>query len=114
MFRRYYDNPIAKLRPKPFAGEKFKPNLMFVDLPMIVYGYGCSRNFIRWSPFVQGRRSRIIRLAETRRDHKLSPIFKGPFVIVRPVGAVCYEIKSRTLQIQVYQSCPCAIRSYRP
>ncbi|GFW21962.1 transposon Ty3-G Gag-Pol polyprotein [Trichonephila clavipes] len=31
-------------------------------------------------------------------DHKLSPIFKGPFVIVRPVGAVCYEIKSRTLQ----------------
>ncbi|GFQ76073.1 down syndrome cell adhesion molecule-like protein Dscam2 [Trichonephila clavata] len=22
-------------------------------------------------------------------DHKLSPIFKGPFVIVRPVGAVC-------------------------
>ncbi|GFW95008.1 uncharacterized protein TNCV_476071 [Trichonephila clavipes] len=31
-------------------------------------------------------------------DHKLSPIFKGPFVIVRPVGAVCYGIKSRTLQ----------------
>ncbi|GFX86226.1 uncharacterized protein TNCV_2561081 [Trichonephila clavipes] len=31
-------------------------------------------------------------------DHKLSLIFKGPFVIVRPVGAVCYEIKSRTLQ----------------
>ncbi|GBM31194.1 hypothetical protein AVEN_242607-1 [Araneus ventricosus] len=25
--------------------------------------------------------------------HKLSPMFKGPFVIVRPVGAVCYEIK---------------------
>ncbi|GFV48701.1 transposon Tf2-11 polyprotein [Trichonephila clavipes] len=33
-----------------------------------------------------------------QRDHKLSPIFEGPFVIVRPVGAVCYEIKSRTLQ----------------
>ncbi|GFS71547.1 uncharacterized protein NPIL_373551 [Nephila pilipes] len=31
-------------------------------------------------------------------DHKLSPIFKGPFVIVRPVGAVCYEIKSTTQQ----------------
>ncbi|GFV39558.1 retrovirus-related Pol polyprotein from transposon opus [Trichonephila clavipes] len=31
-------------------------------------------------------------------DHKLSHIFKGPFVIVRLVGAVCYEIKSRTLQ----------------
>ncbi|GFX82098.1 hypothetical protein TNCV_398281 [Trichonephila clavipes] len=31
-------------------------------------------------------------------DHKLSPIFKGPFVIVRPVEAVCDEIKSRTLQ----------------
>ncbi|GFS53857.1 putative gypsy-29-i dr [Nephila pilipes] len=31
-------------------------------------------------------------------DHKLSPIFKGPFVIVRPVGAVCYEIKSMTQQ----------------
>ncbi|GFT01431.1 hypothetical protein TNCV_3215311 [Trichonephila clavipes] len=31
-------------------------------------------------------------------NHKLSPIFKGPFVIVRPVGAVCYKIKSRTLQ----------------
>ncbi|GFT12249.1 hypothetical protein TNCV_4005101 [Trichonephila clavipes] len=31
-------------------------------------------------------------------DHKLSPIFKRPFVIVRPVGAMCYEIKSRTLQ----------------
>ncbi|GFS82808.1 uncharacterized protein NPIL_110221, partial [Nephila pilipes] len=30
--------------------------------------------------------------------HKLSPIFKGPFVIVRPVGAVCYEIKSTTQQ----------------
>ncbi|GFR10146.1 retrovirus-related Pol polyprotein from transposon opus [Trichonephila clavata] len=29
-------------------------------------------------------------------DHKISPIFKGPFVIVRPVGAVCYEIKSTT------------------
>ncbi|GFT76387.1 retrovirus-related Pol polyprotein from transposon opus [Nephila pilipes] len=29
-------------------------------------------------------------------DHKLSPNFKGPFVIVRPVGAVCYEIKSTT------------------
>ncbi|GFS29146.1 uncharacterized protein NPIL_655541 [Nephila pilipes] len=29
-------------------------------------------------------------------DHKLSPIFKGPFMIVRPVGAVCYEIKSTT------------------
>ncbi|GFT37453.1 uncharacterized protein NPIL_251931 [Nephila pilipes] len=29
-------------------------------------------------------------------DHKLSPIFKGPFVIVRPVGAVCYEMKSTT------------------
>ncbi|GFQ86887.1 uncharacterized protein TNCT_639681 [Trichonephila clavata] len=29
-------------------------------------------------------------------DHKLSPILKGPFVIVRPVGAVCYEIKSTT------------------
>ncbi|GFT54482.1 hypothetical protein NPIL_534191 [Nephila pilipes] len=27
-------------------------------------------------------------------DHKLSPIFKGPFVIVRPVAAVCYEIRS--------------------
>ncbi|GFU08509.1 transposon Ty3-G Gag-Pol polyprotein [Trichonephila clavipes] len=27
-------------------------------------------------------------------DHKLSPIFKGSFVIVRPVGDVCYEIKS--------------------
>ncbi|GFX87220.1 retrovirus-related Pol polyprotein from transposon opus [Trichonephila clavipes] len=33
-----------------------------------------------------------------QKDHKLSPIFKGPFEIVRPVGAVCYEIKSRTLQ----------------
>ncbi|GFY20146.1 uncharacterized protein TNCV_2148391 [Trichonephila clavipes] len=33
-----------------------------------------------------------------KQDHKLSPIFKGPFVIVRPVGAVCYEIKSRTPQ----------------
>ncbi|GFS71724.1 uncharacterized protein NPIL_550271 [Nephila pilipes] len=31
-------------------------------------------------------------------DHKLSPIFKGPLVIVRPVGAVCYEIKSTTQQ----------------
>ncbi|GFU37504.1 putative gypsy-29-i dr [Nephila pilipes] len=31
-------------------------------------------------------------------DHKLSPIFKVPFVIVRPVGAVCYEIKSTTQQ----------------
>ncbi|GFS87197.1 transposon Ty3-G Gag-Pol polyprotein [Nephila pilipes] len=31
-------------------------------------------------------------------DHKLSPIFKGPFVIVRPVGAVCYEFKSTTQQ----------------
>ncbi|KAF8778276.1 Transposon Tf2-6 polyprotein like [Argiope bruennichi] len=31
-------------------------------------------------------------------DHKLSPIFKGPFVIIRPVGAVCYEIKSTTQQ----------------
>ncbi|GFS49810.1 uncharacterized protein NPIL_418801 [Nephila pilipes] len=31
-------------------------------------------------------------------DHKLSPIFKGPFVIVRPVGAICYEIKSTTQQ----------------
>ncbi|GFT68204.1 putative gypsy-29-i dr [Nephila pilipes] len=31
-------------------------------------------------------------------DHKLSPIFKGSFVIVRPVGAVCYEIKSTTQQ----------------
>ncbi|GFU12047.1 uncharacterized protein NPIL_180321 [Nephila pilipes] len=31
-------------------------------------------------------------------DHKLSPIFKGPFVIVRPVGAVCYEIKFTTQQ----------------
>ncbi|GFU07485.1 putative gypsy-29-i dr [Nephila pilipes] len=31
-------------------------------------------------------------------DHKLSPIFKGPFVIVRPVGAVYYEIKSTTQQ----------------
>ncbi|GBN28009.1 hypothetical protein AVEN_13675-1 [Araneus ventricosus] len=27
-------------------------------------------------------------------DHKLSPLFKRPFVIVRPVGAVCYKIKS--------------------
>ncbi|GFS86060.1 retrovirus-related Pol polyprotein from transposon opus [Trichonephila clavipes] len=45
-------------------------------------------------------------------DHKLSPIFKGPFVIVRPVGAVCYEIKSRTLQnkfikvVHVQHLCP--------
>ncbi|GFU15457.1 uncharacterized protein NPIL_556161 [Nephila pilipes] len=31
-------------------------------------------------------------------DHKLSPNFKGPFGIVRPVGAVCYEIKSTTQQ----------------
>ncbi|KAF8792328.1 Transposon Tf2-8 polyprotein like [Argiope bruennichi] len=31
-------------------------------------------------------------------DHKLSPIFKGPFVIIRPVGAVCYEITSTTQQ----------------
>ncbi|GFQ90393.1 uncharacterized protein TNCT_466241 [Trichonephila clavata] len=31
-----------------------------------------------------------------KQDHKLSPIFKGSFVIVRPVGAVCYEIKSTT------------------
>ncbi|KAF8784275.1 hypothetical protein HNY73_009978 [Argiope bruennichi] len=31
-------------------------------------------------------------------DHKLSPIFKGPFVIIRPVGTVCYEIKSTTQQ----------------
>ncbi|GFT18753.1 uncharacterized protein NPIL_331431 [Nephila pilipes] len=31
-------------------------------------------------------------------NHKLSPIFKGPFVIVRPVGAICYEIKSMTQQ----------------
>ncbi|GFW54899.1 uncharacterized protein TNCV_2655381 [Trichonephila clavipes] len=31
-------------------------------------------------------------------DHKLSPIFKGPFVIVRPVGAVSYKIKSTTQQ----------------
>ncbi|GFU26923.1 uncharacterized protein NPIL_33491 [Nephila pilipes] len=31
-------------------------------------------------------------------DHKLSLIFKGPFVIVCPVGAVCYEIKSTTQQ----------------
>ncbi|KAF8789109.1 hypothetical protein HNY73_007079 [Argiope bruennichi] len=44
----------------------------------------------RRSTFLQGRRSRIVRLAE-KRDHKLSPIFKGPFVIIRPVGAVCYE-----------------------
>jgi len=33
-----------------------------------------------------------------KEDHKLSPIFKGPFVIIRPVGAVCYEIKSTTQQ----------------
>nr|XP_042894466.1 uncharacterized protein LOC122268505 [Parasteatoda tepidariorum] len=26
--------------------------------------------------------------------HKLSPIYRGPFLIVRPVGAACYEIKS--------------------
>ncbi|XP_023243381.1 uncharacterized protein LOC111641443 [Centruroides sculpturatus] len=31
-------------------------------------------------------------------DHKLSPMFKGPFEIVRPVGAVCYEITSLTSQ----------------
>ncbi|GFS45949.1 uncharacterized protein TNIN_312301 [Trichonephila inaurata madagascariensis] len=34
-------------------------------------------------------------------DHKLSPIFKGPFVIVRPVGAVFYEIKSTTQQNKI-------------
>ncbi|GFU10474.1 uncharacterized protein TNCV_12731 [Trichonephila clavipes] len=45
-------------------------------------------------------------------DHKLSPIFKGPFVIVRPVGAVCYEIKFRVLQnkfikiVHVQHLCP--------
>ncbi|GFW11183.1 down syndrome cell adhesion molecule-like protein Dscam2 [Trichonephila clavipes] len=31
-------------------------------------------------------------------NHKLSPIIKRPFVIVRSVGVMCYEIKSRTLQ----------------
>ncbi|GFY68721.1 uncharacterized protein TNIN_53181 [Trichonephila inaurata madagascariensis] len=31
-------------------------------------------------------------------EHKLPSIFKGPFVIVRPVGAVCYEIKSTIKQ----------------
>ncbi|GFV27393.1 uncharacterized protein TNCV_3795881 [Trichonephila clavipes] len=31
-------------------------------------------------------------------DHKLSPIFKGPFMFVRPVGAECYDIKSTTQQ----------------
>ncbi|GFX17964.1 uncharacterized protein TNCV_2294121 [Trichonephila clavipes] len=31
-------------------------------------------------------------------DHKFSPIINGPFVVVRPVGDVCYEIKSRTPQ----------------
>ncbi|GFQ99962.1 uncharacterized protein TNCT_692041 [Trichonephila clavata] len=30
--------------------------------------------------------------------HKLCPIFEGPFVVVRPDGAVCYEIKSTTPQ----------------
>ncbi|GFT94289.1 transposon Ty3-G Gag-Pol polyprotein [Nephila pilipes] len=45
-------------------------------------------------------------------DHKLSPIFKGPFVIVRPVGAVCYEIKSTAQQnkfikvVHVQHLCP--------
>ncbi|GFY40613.1 hypothetical protein TNIN_194851, partial [Trichonephila inaurata madagascariensis] len=29
-------------------------------------------------------------------DPKLSPTFKGPFVIICPVGAVCYELKSTT------------------
>ncbi|GFX78364.1 RNA-directed DNA polymerase from mobile element jockey [Trichonephila clavipes] len=62
--------------------------------------------------FVQGRRSRcdgemfsqeeehhiVLHDWPKQGDHKLSPIFKGPFVIVRPVGAVCYEIKSRILQ----------------
>ncbi|GFX46957.1 uncharacterized protein TNCV_315801 [Trichonephila clavipes] len=33
-----------------------------------------------------------------KQDHKLSPIFKGPFVVVRPVGAMRYEIKSTTQQ----------------
>ncbi|GFQ99879.1 uncharacterized protein TNCT_218511 [Trichonephila clavata] len=33
-----------------------------------------------------------------KKDHKLSSIFKGPFVIVCPPGAVCYEIKSTTQQ----------------
>ncbi|GFV04363.1 uncharacterized protein TNCV_919841 [Trichonephila clavipes] len=33
-----------------------------------------------------------------QRDHKLSPIFKEPFEIVRPVGTVSYEIKSTTQQ----------------
>ncbi|GFT65584.1 hypothetical protein NPIL_536711 [Nephila pilipes] len=45
--------------------------------------------------YTSPRSSHVIRLAETsNKKHKLSQIFKGPFVIVRPVETVCYEIKS--------------------
>ncbi|GFX28111.1 hypothetical protein TNCV_424381 [Trichonephila clavipes] len=40
----------------------------------------------------------IVGLIRSRQEITNSPIFKGPFVIVRPVWALCYEIKSRTLQ----------------
>ncbi|GFS68089.1 retrovirus-related Pol polyprotein from transposon opus [Trichonephila clavipes] len=63
----------------------------------IISNYNINNNTLMQVSFVQGRRFRIIRLPK-QGDHKLSPIFKGPFVIVRPVRAVCYEIKSRTLQ----------------
>ncbi|GBM06368.1 hypothetical protein AVEN_121401-1 [Araneus ventricosus] len=48
-------------------------------------------------------RSRIVRLPE-QCDRKVMLMFKGQLMIVRPVSAVCYEIKSEESQKKLVKS----------